>query len=191
MRSKIAELSHGLEGRFDDHHALIRRSPSRPRAAAAPWDHHLGSAIGTCHLPGLRRRQAGWPHGRHATGNTSSARHPESGRRWRRRRKPSPSGSLLSTDVEVQAAACTDGVDQGLQLRRRGRLGPCGPPALQHGPRGKPGAHGAQRSRPGRRRRRHGGARPPSLRRRVQAAARHPAAGDRRTRRPSRSRTRS
>jgi hypothetical protein len=34
----------------------------------------------------------------------------------------------------VQAAACADGVDQALQLRGRGRLGPCGPPALQHGP---------------------------------------------------------
>jgi hypothetical protein len=27
MRSKIADLSQGLEGRFDDHHALMRRSP--------------------------------------------------------------------------------------------------------------------------------------------------------------------
>jgi hypothetical protein len=33
------------------------------------------------------------------------------------------SGSLLITDVQVQAAACRDRVDQGLQLRRRGRLG--------------------------------------------------------------------
>ena len=72
-----------------------------------------------------------------------------------------PSGSLLSTDVEVQAAACRDRVDQGLQLRGRGRLGPCRPPALQHGPGGKPGAHCAQRPRPGRRRRRSGGPGPP------------------------------
>ncbi len=61
----------------------------------------------------------------------------------------------------MQAAACRDRADQGLQLRRRGRLGPCGPPALQHGPRGKPGAHRAQRLRPGRRRRRDGDVRPP------------------------------
>ena len=39
-------------------------------------------------------------------------------------------GGLLGWDVEVQAAACRDRVDQGLHLRRRGRLGPCSPPAL-------------------------------------------------------------
>ena len=48
----------------------------------------------------------------------------------------------------MQAAACRDRVDQGLQLRRRGRLGPCGPPALQRDPGGKPGADRAQRPRP-------------------------------------------
>lgn len=34
--------------------------------------------------------------------------------------------------------------------RGRGRLGSCRPPALQRDPRGKPGAHRAQRPRPGR-----------------------------------------
>jgi len=105
-----------------------------------------------------------------------------------------PSGSLLITDVEVQAAACADRVDQGLQLRWRGRLGPCLPPAPQRDPGGKPGAYRAQRPRPGRRRRQSGGARPPSLRGRGPAAERQQrpaAAGFRRTRRPSRSRTRS
>jgi hypothetical protein len=46
------------------------------------------------------------------------------------------SGSLLIRDVEVQAAACRDRVDQGLQLWGRGRLGPCLPPALQCDPGG-------------------------------------------------------
>ena len=32
------------------------------------------------------------------------------------------SGSLLIRDVEVQAAACRDRADQGLQLRGRGRI---------------------------------------------------------------------
>src|SRR5438876_12301858 len=54
-----------------------------------------------------------------------------------------PSGSLLIRDVEVQAAACRDRVDQGLQLRWRGRFGPCLPPALQRDPGGKPGAYRA------------------------------------------------
>jgi hypothetical protein len=99
-------------------------------------------------------------------------------------------GCLAGTGLII--AACRDRVDQGLQLRRRGRLGPCGPPALQHGPGGKPGADRAQRPRPGRRRRRSGGVRPPSLRHRAWAAVpRHAAAGDRRTRRPSRMRMRS
>jgi hypothetical protein len=103
-----------------------------------------------------------------------------------------PNGSLLITDVEVQAAACRDRVDQGLQVRRRGRLRPCLPPARQHDPGGKPGTYRAQRPRPGRCRRRDGGARPPSLRGRATAAvAQSTAAGDQRTRRPSRSRTRS
>lgn len=98
------------------------------------------------------------------------------------------SGSLLITEVEVQAAACADRVDQGLQLRRRGRLGPCLPPAPQRGPGGKPGADRPDRPRPGRRRGRRGGW-PPSLRGRAPAAvpARGGVAGDRRTRRPSRS----
>ena len=52
-------------------------------------------------------------------------------------------GSLLIRDVEVQAAACRDRVDQGLQLRWRGRFGPCLPPALQRDPGGKPGAYRA------------------------------------------------
>jgi len=38
-----------------------------------------------------------------------------------RHRRPA-SGSLLITDVEVQAAACRDRVDQGLQLRGSGAL---------------------------------------------------------------------
>ena len=63
------------------------------------------------------------------------------------------SGSLLVTDVEVQAGACRDRVDQGLQLRRRGPAGPCLPPALQHGPGGEPGPDRAQCPWPGRRRR--------------------------------------
>ena len=42
-----------------------------------------------------------------------------------------PNGSLLTMDVEVQAAACRYRVDQGLQLWRRGRIRPCCPPALQ------------------------------------------------------------
>ena len=42
---------------------------------------------------------------------------PSSGKTYKR-----ASGSLLITEVEVQAAACRDRVDQGLQLRRRGRL---------------------------------------------------------------------
>jgi hypothetical protein len=63
---------------------------------------------------------------------------------------PPASGSLLIRDVEVQATACCDRVHQGLQLRRRGRLGPCLPPALQRGPRGEPGAYRAQCPRPGR-----------------------------------------
>jgi len=58
------------------------------------------------------------------------------------------SGSLLIRDVEVQAAACRDRVDQGLQLGRRGRLRPCLPPALQRYPGGEPGAHGAPRPGP-------------------------------------------
>ena len=61
--------------------------------------------------------------------------------------------SLLIRDIEGQAAACGDGVDQGLQLWWRGRLGPCRPPALQCDPGGKPGAYRAQRPRPGRCRR--------------------------------------
>ena len=103
------------------------------------------------------------------------------------------SGSPLIRDVEVQAAACRDRADQGLQLRRRGRLGPCGPPALQHGPGGKPGADRAQRPRPGRRWRRDRGAGAPSLRGRVPAAAPQSgvARGGHRTRQPSRRRTRS
>jgi hypothetical protein len=60
------------------------------------------------------------------------------------------SGSLLIRDVEVQAAACRDRVDQGLQRWGRGRRGPCLPPALQRDPGGKPGADRAQRPRPGR-----------------------------------------
>jgi hypothetical protein len=43
-------------------------------------------------------------------------------------------GRLLIRDVEVQAAACRNRTDQGLQLAERGRLGPCGPPALQCDP---------------------------------------------------------
>src|SRR5947207_15460511 len=53
-------------------------------------------------------------------------------------------GSLLIRDVEVQAAACRDRADQGLQLRGRGRLRPGASPALQRDPGGKPGAYRAQ-----------------------------------------------
>ena len=79
-------------------------------------------------------------------------------------------GSLLITDVEVQAVACANGVEQFLELAGRGRLGPCGPPALQRDPGGKPGAYRAERPGPGRCRRRCGGGRPPSLRGRPRAA---------------------
>src|SRR5262249_36404394 len=65
-----------------------------------------------------------------------------------KRRYPA-TGSLLIRDVEVQAVACRDRVDQGLQRRWRGRLRPCGPPALQRDPWGKPGADCAQRPGPG------------------------------------------
>jgi hypothetical protein len=51
----------------------------------------------------------------------------------------------------VQAAAGRDRVDQGLQLRWRGRRGPRWPPALQCDPGEKPGACCAQRPRPRRR----------------------------------------
>ena len=44
------------------------------------------------------------------------------------------SGSLLSWEVEVQAAACRDRVHQGLKLGERGRRGPCRPPELQRDP---------------------------------------------------------
>src|SRR5258708_3497978 len=71
------------------------------------------------------------------------------------------SGSLLIRDVEVQAVACRNRVHQGLQLRGRGPVRPCLPPALQRDPGGKPGAYRAQRPRPGRRRRGDGGVRPP------------------------------
>jgi uncharacterized protein YjbI with pentapeptide repeats len=54
-----------------------------------------------------------------------------------------PNGSLLIRDVEVQAAACRDRGHEGLQLRRRGPVRPCPPPALQHGPGGEPGAYRA------------------------------------------------
>jgi hypothetical protein len=67
--------------------------------------------------------------------------------------------SLLITDVEVQAPACSEGCHQGLPPGR-GCLGPSGPPALPRDPGGKPGAHPAQRLRPGRRRRPGGGAAP-------------------------------
>jgi hypothetical protein len=70
---------------------------------------------------------------------------------------PLPSGSLLITGVGVQAAACRGRVDQG--LRRRGRCGPCRPPALQRDPGVKPGADRAQRPRPGWGWRRPGGGR--------------------------------
>src|SRR5438034_4411691 len=50
------------------------------------------------------------------------------------RSPPRTNGRLLIRDVEVQAAACRDRVDQGLQRRRWGRFGPCGPPALQRDP---------------------------------------------------------
>ena len=83
---------------------------------------------------------------------------------------PGTSGSLLTQDVEVQAAACLEGCHQGLELPGRGRLGPCGPPAPQRDPRGEPGADRAQCPRPGRRRRRDGLAWPPSLHGRAQAA---------------------
>ena len=55
------------------------------------------------------------------------------------------SGGLLIRDVEVQAAACRDRVNERLQLRGRGRVRPGGPPALQRDPRGQPGAHGPDR----------------------------------------------
>ncbi len=86
----------------------------------------------------------------------------------------------------MQAAACADGVDQGLQLLGRVPW-PCRPPALQCDPRGKPGVSRVQRPGPGRCRRRCGGVRSPSLRGWVPAAvSRRAAAGDQRTRRPSR-----
>jgi hypothetical protein len=44
-----------------------------------------------------------------------------------------PSGSLLITNVEVQAVACSEGCHQGLQLRRRGRLR-ASPSGRQAGP---------------------------------------------------------
>lgn len=58
--------------------------------------------------------------------------------------------SLLIRDVKVLATACIDRVDQGLQQRRRGRFGPCRPPALRRDP-GRSQARTAQRPRPGRR----------------------------------------
>ena len=52
-------------------------------------------------------------------------------------------GSLLIREVEVQASACRNRVHQGLQLRGRGLVRPCLPPALQRDPGGKPGAYRA------------------------------------------------
>ena len=54
-----------------------------------------------------------------------------------------PSGSLLSQAVEVQAVACRDRVDQGLQLGWRGPVRPCLPPALQRDRGVQPGAYRA------------------------------------------------
>ena len=56
---------------------------------------------------------------------------------------PTTSGSLLIREVEVQAAACCDRVQEGLQLRGRRCLGPGRPPSLQGDPGGKPGAYRA------------------------------------------------
>ena len=64
------------------------------------------------------------------------------------------SGSLLIREIESQAAACGDRVQEGLQLRGRRRFRPRLPPALQRDRGGKPGAYRAQRPRPGRSRRR-------------------------------------
>jgi hypothetical protein len=55
----------------------------------------------------------------------------QSSAKSRERVSMAANGSLLITDVEVQAVACTDGVEQFLELAGRGRLGPGGPPALQ------------------------------------------------------------
>ena len=82
------------------------------------------------------------PCGRHCSiASRNSTRRSLARDRRSSRRTEQTSGSLLIRDVDVQAAACRDRVDQGLQLRRRGRFGPCLPPALQRGPGGEPGAY--------------------------------------------------
>ncbi len=110
---------------------------------------------------------------------------------WRIFRQQALAGQDFADPDEI-AYATRVATAQGLQLAGRGRFGPGRPPALQRDPGGKPGAYRAQRPWPGRCRRRCGGVGAPSLRRRARAAVPRRAAADvRRTRRPSKMRTRS
>src|SRR5262245_43936623 len=58
-------------------------------------------------------------------------------------------GSLLLTEVEGERASGGDPVEERLQLRRRGPIGPRPPAALQESPGIQPGADPAQRLGPG------------------------------------------
>jgi hypothetical protein len=58
-------------------------------------------------------------------------------------------GSLLAADVEVERVPLTDGVEEGAQLGRRGRVRPGAPAAPEEGPGIQPPTHLAERPRPG------------------------------------------
>src|SRR3954447_1917098 len=59
------------------------------------------------------------------------------------------SGSLLAAEVEVERVALADGVEQGAELRRRGRVRPGAPAAPEEDPGVEPPAHVSQRAWPG------------------------------------------
>lgn len=102
-----------------------------------------------------------------------------------------PSGGLLRREIEVQSMAGADCVDQGLEARWRGLERPGSPPSLKRDPRGQPGPDSADRLRPGRRQGPAVGFGTPSLRRRLRSSSGGLAGPVRRTRCPSRTRTRS
>ena len=103
----------------------------------ARWASTAGSWLDRAH-----RRSSARSSGAMGSGATAGMQHARTSRHTvKRLQRRSTSGSLLDRGVEVQGLSGGDRGDQGLEFGRRGRLGPCLPPVLQHGRGGQPGPH--------------------------------------------------